>query len=198
MPHTLPKLPYDYKALEPHLDAQTMEIHHSKHHQAYVNNLNAAEDALKDAFAKGDEKAAVKISAALNFNGGGHANHTLFWTILDPKGGGEPTGELKKALDQSFGSFKSFQESFASTTTGIQGSGWGWLCVDPTTKQLMITTTANQDSPVKLGLKPVLGLDVWEHAYYLRYQNRRPDYIKAWWNVVHWQKVGELYQAART
>ncbi|MCI0650705.1 MAG: superoxide dismutase [Planctomycetes bacterium] len=197
MPHQLPNLPYDHAALEPHIDAQTMQIHHSKHHQAYVNGLNAAEEALRAAMEKGDAKAVVKATAALNFHGGGHANHSLFWTIMGPKTGGEPGGDLGAAIKDAFGGFANFKTVFETQATGIQGSGWAWLCWEPTTKSVVIATTANQDNPVKTGLVPLAGIDVWEHAYYLKYQNRRPDYIKAWWNVVAWEKVGQNFQQAR-
>ncbi len=197
MAHSLPELPYDYSALEPHIDAQTMEIHHSKHHNAYVTNLNKAEDSLREAVEKGDVKSAVKLTAAINFNGGGHANHTLFWTVMSPDGGGEPTGELASAIDDSFGSFAAFQEHFSGNTATIQGSGWGWLCYDPAMKKVVYRATSNQDNPTKLGLVALMGLDVWEHAYYLNYQNRRPDYVKAWWNVVNWAQVSENFDQAR-
>ncbi len=197
MPQQLPNLPYSLGALEPHIDARTMEIHHSKHHQAYVTNYNKAEESLKEAVAKGDAKAVVNLTAALNFNGGGHANHSLFWSIMAPGAGGQPGGELRAAIDDAFGSLANFTETFTVQTAAIQGSGWGWLCWSPPTKALVIVTTPNQDHPSKLALTPILGLDVWEHAYYLSYQNRRPDYIKAWWNVVHWTQVATLFQQAR-
>ena len=197
MPHQLPDLPYDYSALEPHIDARTMEIHHSKHHNGYVTNFNKAEAALADARDSGDAAAIVRLTGALNFNGGGHVNHSLFWQVMGPGAGGEPGGEHGSAIADTFGSFSAFQETLAGQTATIQGSGWGWLCWNPTTRSLAFTTTANQDSPIRQGLTPILGLDVWEHAYYLNYQNRRPDYIKAWWNVVHWDKVSELFGGAR-
>ncbi|MGE3165356.1 MAG: superoxide dismutase [Planctomycetota bacterium] len=197
MAHQLPDLPYDYSALEPHIDAQTMQIHHGRHHQAYVNNLNAAEEQLAAALEKGDYQTAVKLTGAVNFNGGGHANHSLFWKTMSPKGGGNPSGELAGALDAAFGTFARFQEAFSAQSVAIQGSGWGWLCFDPTSRALVIQATGNQDNPVKLGLKPILGLDVWEHAYYLRYQNKRPDYVKAWWNVVDWAQVADNFAKAK-
>lgn len=197
MAHQLPDLPYDYSALEPHIDAQTMEIHHSRHHNTYVTNLNKAQEALADAIEKGDVNSAVKLTSAINFNGGGHANHSLFWQIMSPNGGGEPSGDLATAIARAFGSFASFKEHFASNTATIQGSGWGWLCYDPASGGVRFQTTPNQDNPVKLGLTPLLGLDVWEHAYYLKYQNKRPDYISAWWNVVAWDKVAERFAAAK-
>lgn len=197
MAHKLPDLPYDYSALEPHIDAATMEIHHSRHHNTYVTKLNEAEEALGAALASGDNATAVKLTGAINFNGGGHANHSMFWTTLSPDGGGAPSGELAAAIDDSFGSFSAFQDHFAATTAVIQGSGWGWLCYNPVTKKVGYQSTPNQDNPVKLGLKPLLGLDVWEHAYYLKYQNKRPDYIKAWWNVVNWDQVADNFAKAR-
>ncbi len=197
MAYALPDLPYDYSALEPHIDAQTMEIHHSRHHAAYVAKLNEAEDALKGAIESGDAAAAVKLTGAINFNGGGHVNHSMFWQTMSPDGGGVPTGEIAAAIDDAFGSFDSFKGAFAGQTAVIQGSGWGWLCYCPVAKRVTFTTTANQDNPVKTGLKPLLGLDVWEHAYYLNYQNKRPAYIEAWWNVVNWDQVAKNLQAAR-
>lgn len=197
MAHQLPDLPYDYSALEPHIDAKTMEIHHSRHHQAYVNNLNGSLEKLEAAMAAGDAKTIVKLTGAVNFNGGGHANHSLFWSIMSPDGGGEPQGDLADAIGDSFGSFAAFKDHFSATTAAIQGSGWGWLCYNPATKKLAYQATANQDNPAKLGLSPILGLDVWEHAYYLSYQNKRPDYVSAWWNVVDWNKVGEHFSKAR-
>lgn len=197
MAHQLPDLPYDYSDLEPHIDAQTMEIHHSRHHNGYVTNLNKALEQLAEANEKGDVATAVKLTAAVNFNGGGHVNHSLFWEIMSPNGGGEPTGDLATAIDQAFGSFAKFKDHFSSNTATVQGSGWGWLCYDSATQGVRFQTTANQDNPVKLGLTPLLGLDVWEHAYYLKYQNKRPDYIGAWWNVVAWDKVSERLAKAR-
>ncbi|MFQ5654519.1 MAG: superoxide dismutase [Planctomycetota bacterium] len=197
MAHTLPELPYEYSALEPHIDARTMEIHHSKHHQAYVNNLNNAEEELRSAVQSGDVHAVVRLTAAVNFNGGGHANHTLFWSVMGPGCGGEPDGEVRSAIDDAFGDFGAFQKHFSGATAAIQGSGWGWLCWSPTTRSLVHHCTQNQDNPVKVGLVPILGLDVWEHAYYLNYQNRRPDYIKAWWNLVSWAEVARRFEKAR-
>ena len=203
MAHELPKLPYAYDALEPHIDARTMEIHHTKHHQGYVNNLNAAlekhpelekksvEDLLKDLNAIPED-----IRTAVRNNGGGHANHSMFWPIMSPDGGGEPEGELADAINSSFGSFSDFKDQFSKAAAGRFGSGWAWLCVGRGGK-LTITSTPNQDNPVSDGLKPVLGLDVWEHAYYLKYQNRRPEYISAWWSVVNWKQVAKNYSAAK-
>jgi Fe-Mn family superoxide dismutase len=203
MPHELPRLPYEYDALEPHIDARTMEIHHTKHHQGYVNNLNAAlekhpelekksvEDLLKDLNSIPED-----IRTAVRNNGGGHANHSMFWPIMSADGGGEPEGELAGAINSSFGSFSDFKDQFSKAAAGRFGSGWAWLCVDRGGK-LTITSTPNQDNPVSDGLSPVLGLDVWEHAYYLKYQNRRPDYISAWWNVVNWKQVEKNYSAVK-
>lgn len=201
MAHQLPELPYDYEALEPHIDAETMRIHHTKHHQGYVNNLNAAlekhpelgemtvEQLLSDL-----DSVPQDIRTAVRNNGGGHANHSLFWPCMGPGAGGSPSGELAAAIDSAFGSFEAFRETFARAAATRFGSGWAWLCAGGD-GGLLVTSTANQDNPVSEGLKPVLGLDVWEHAYYLNYQNRRPDYVKAWWNVVNWEKVGENFAA---
>ncbi|MCC6695501.1 MAG: superoxide dismutase [Candidatus Hydrogenedentes bacterium] len=202
MAYTLPPLPYDFGALEPHIDARTMEIHHGKHHQAYINNVNAAlegtglegkaiEDLLKDINAVPD----AKRQAVIN-NGGGHANHSLFWQIMGPKGGGEPSGALASAITSDLGGFDKFKEEFNKAGTTRFGSGWAWLAVDGSGK-LKVLSTANQDSPLMQGLTPILGMDVWEHAYYLNYQNRRPDYIAAFYNVINWAKVGEFYAAAK-
>jgi len=202
MTHKLPDLPYDYNALEPHLDAKTMSIHYGKHHQGYVNNLNAALEKYPDL----QNKALVELLAdldaipadirtAVRNNGGGHANHSLFWPCMSPQGGGEPTGKLAEAINKSFGSFDNFKEQFTKAAATRFGSGWAWLCVDGSDK-LVITSTPNQDSPISEGLAPILGLDVWEHAYYLHYQNRRPDYISAWWNVVNWDEVAKNLAAA--
>lgn len=200
--HELPALPYSFDALEPHIDARTMEIHHDRHHATYVNNLN---DALSGHAALADKSVEELISnldevpesirTAVRNNGGGHANHTLFWEILSPNGGGAPTGELAKAIDDAFGSFDQFKEAFAVAAVKRFGSGWAWLVVKD--GSLAITSTANQDSPLMDGEQPILGLDVWEHAYYLKYQNKRPDYIAAFWNVVNWEEVNKRYQQAR-
>jgi Fe-Mn family superoxide dismutase len=196
MPHTLPALPYDFGALEPHIDTQTMQIHHGKHHQAYVNNLNAALDKHPELHAKslddllrGLNSVPEDIRTAVRNNGGGHANHSLFWTLMSPKGGGEPAGALGDAITKSFGGFAKFKEQFAAAGTGRFGSGWAWLIWN--NGKLEITSTPNQDTPVMDGKAPILGLDVWEHAYYLKYQNRRPDYVDAWWNVVNWAEVNK-------
>jgi len=203
MPHELPKLPYSYEALEPHIDASTMEIHHTKHHQAYVNNLNAAlekhhnlqtrsvEELIKDLNAIPED-----IRTAVRNNGGGHLNHSMFWPMMSYHGGGEPKGDLVAAIKSSFGDFASFKDQFSKAAAGRFGSGWAWLCIDKSGK-LVINSTPNQDNPISDGLKPILGLDVWEHAYYLKYQNRRADYIGAWWNVVNWEQVAKNYAAEK-
>jgi Fe-Mn family superoxide dismutase len=194
MAFTLPALPYAFDALEPHIDAQTMQIHHGKHHQAYVNNLNAAIEKAPELAGKALDDLVKNINtvpeavrAAVRNNGGGHWNHTFFWESMAPKAGGEPTGKLADAIKSAFGDFAKFKEQFAAAGTGRFGSGWAWLVSDG--GKLSIMSTANQDNPLMEGKKAVLGLDVWEHAYYLKYQNRRPDYITAWWNVVDWSKV---------
>ena len=196
MAHQLPSLPYAFDALEPHIDAQTMQIHHGKHHQAYINNLNAALEAHPDLQAKSVEDLIKDLNAlpeairtAVRNNGGGHANHSLFWTLMAPNAGGTPTGKAADAINGAFGSFDSFKEQFGKAATTRFGSGWAWLV--SSSGKLAIESTANQDSPIMEGKKPILGLDVWEHAYYLKYQNRRPDYIAAFWNVVNWAKVNE-------
>lgn len=203
MAFSVPPLPYAFNALEPHIDAMTMEIHHDRHHAAYVNKLNDALEGHPDLAAKDITSLMASINevpesirTAVNNNGGGHINHTLFWQIMGPNGGGEPTGELATAINSTFGSFAAFKEKFAAAAAGRFGSGWAWLVVDGS-GNLAVTSTLNQDSPVSQGLTPILGLDVWEHAYYLKYQNKRPDYISAWWNVVNWAKVGELYAQAK-
>jgi Fe-Mn family superoxide dismutase len=196
----IPKLPYEHTALEPHIDAKTMEIHHGKHHQAYVTNLN---NAVKGTAAENMSLMEImgsisKLSPAIRNNAGGHYNHSLFWTIMGPNAGGEPTGQLNDAIVAIFGSFAAFKEQFASAGTTRFGSGWAWLIVHD--NKLVITSTPNQDNPLmdisEVKGTPILGLDVWEHAYYLHYQNRRPDYIGAFWNVVNWTKVSELFAEA--
>ncbi|MFN8447965.1 MAG: superoxide dismutase [Anaerolineae bacterium] len=201
MAFELPALPYAKEALEPNIDAQTMEIHHDKHHAAYVNNLNKALEGHADLQSKSVEELLASIDSlpesirtAVRNNGGGHANHTMFWQIMSPNGGGQPSGELADAINAAFGSFDNFKQQFAAAGAGRFGSGWAWLLVAPD-GTLSITSTANQDSPLMEGKKAVLGLDVWEHAYYLKYQNRRPDYIAAWWNVVNWAEVARRYAA---
>jgi Fe-Mn family superoxide dismutase len=203
MAFTLPPLPYDYKALEPHIDEQTMRIHHDKHHGAYVNNLNAALESHADLQKKTIEQLLSNIAAvpeairtAVRNNGGGHANHTMFWEIMTPGGAKEPSGPLAEAISKTFGGFTQFKEQFAKVCASRFGSGWGWLVVDKG-GALAIESTANQDSPLMDGKSPVLGCDVWEHAYYLKYQNRRPDYVAAWWNVVNWTEVGKRFAAVR-
>jgi len=200
--YNLPDLPYDHSALEPHIDARTMEIHHGKHHKTYVDKLNAAiegHDELNmdsiDELMRNFNKVPSDIQGPVRNNGGGHANHSLFWTVMSPDGGGEPSGDLAGAIDSTFGSFDDFKTKFSDAGVTRFGSGWAWLVVDG--GKLSVTSTANQDSPLMEGKTPVLGLDVWEHAYYLKYQNVRPDYIEAWWNVVNWDEVAAGYEAAR-
>ena len=201
MAYTLPDLPYAFDALEPHIDAQTMTIHHGKHHQTYITKANAALEG-SDLAGKPVEQLLREIDSVpgdkkqpLINNAGGHANHCLFWEIMGPGAGGEPGGDIGAAINSTFGGFADFREQFANAGINRFGSGWAWLVVNG--GKLEIISTANQDSPLMQGLTPVLGLDVWEHAYYLNYQNRRPDYIEAWWNVVNWAKVNELYAAAK-
>ena len=197
MPFTLPPLPYAPEALEPHIDKATMEIHHGKHHNAYVTNLNKALESAPDLASKTIEEllanncAAVpeSIRTAVRNNGGGHINHSMFWQIMKPNGGGAPTGAIAEAINSSFGSFDAFKEKFNAAGATRFGSGWAWLLKSG--GKLEITSTANQDSPVMEGKTPVMGLDVWEHAYYLKYQNRRPDYMAAWWSVVNWDEINK-------
>lgn len=195
--YTLPKLPYAYDALEPHIDARTMEIHHTKHHQAYTDKLNAALESCSPDIQNKDileilaniKQIPENVRGAVNFNGGGFDNHRLFWDNMKPNGGGAPGGKIADAINSSFGSFDKFKEQFSSTTAVIQGSGWGWLVFNPSSKKVEYKSMPNQTSPRTEGLVPLLGCDVWEHAYYLKYQNKRPDYIAAWWNVVNWDEV---------
>jgi superoxide dismutase, Fe-Mn family len=206
--YELPQLPYAYDALEPHIDEQTMHLHHEKHHNTYVTNLNGALEkhpeadpgSVEDLLAKIDE-VPEDIRTAVRNNGGGHSNHTMFWQIMGPsgQGGGEPNGELREAIDRDFGSFEDFKEQFgaAAAPGALFGSGWAWL-IASSDGSLNIETTPNQDSPLMEGKTPVIGLDVWEHAYYLKYQNRRPEYIGAWWNVVNWEEAERRYQAAKS
>jgi Fe-Mn family superoxide dismutase len=202
MAFTLPALPYASNALEPHIDKMTMEIHHGKHHNAYVTNLNKALESAPDLAGKTIEQLLANncaivpeaIRTAVRNNGGGHINHSMFWTIMGPKAGGEPTGELATAIQTNFGGFAAFKEKFAAAATTRFGSGWAWLTM--AAGKLEISSTANQDSPVMEGKFPVMGLDVWEHAYYLHYQNRRPDYISAFWNVVNWEAVGARFTSS--
>ena len=203
MAHTLPPLPYDAAALEPHIDAQTMQIHHGKHHNAYVTNLNAALEKAPELANKPVEELIANLNAvpeaqrnAVRNNGGGHWNHSLFWTLMAPRAGGEPSGAVGQAIGQSFGDFAKFRDQFKAAAVGRFGSGWAWLVADG--DKLSITSSPNQDNPIMDGKRPgaiLLGLDVWEHAYYLKYQNRRPDYIDAWWNVVNWPEVAKRYEA---
>ena len=198
--HTLPDLPYSYDALEPHIDARTMEIHHSKHHKGYVDNLNKAlenqpelqqrelDDLLKNI---GDVPQEIRI--AVRNNGGGHANHKLFWQLMSPEGGGSPSGDLADEIARSFGDFDAFRQAFTNTAAKRFGSGWAWLTLDR--DRLAVHSTPNQDSPLMEGKVPILGLDVWEHAYYLNYQNRRADYVEAWWSVVSWENVAKRFES---
>lgn len=202
MSHKLPPLPYQPDALEPHIDARTMEIHHGKHHQGYVNKLNAALEGHDDLAAKsvidllkGIDDVPESIRTAVRNNGGGHANHSLFWSILSPNGGGTPTGKLLDAINDTFGSFDNFKTEFANQAGSRFGSGWAWFGLDESGK-LHVGSTPNQDSPYMFGHTPLMGLDVWEHAYYLNYQNRRPDYVSAFWNVVNWDAVAENFDKA--
>ena len=202
MAYTLPELPYAKDALEPHIDAKTMEIHHDKHHNAYVTNVNAAlegsgvaEQSIED-LCRNIESVPEKIRTAVRNNGGGHANHSMFWKTMSPKGGGEPSGDLAKAIESELGGFAAFKEAFSKAATTRFGSGWAWLSVTPAGK-LVVESTPNQDNPYMAGSTPILGLDVWEHAYYLNYQNRRPDYITAFYSVIDWNAVGENYAKAK-
>ncbi|TVR16000.1 MAG: superoxide dismutase [Balneolaceae bacterium] len=202
MAYELPELQYSKDALEPHIDAKTMEIHHGKHHQGYTTKLNAALEGhefaslpIEEVLKRINEVPESKRQAVIN-NGGGYANHNLFWTVLSPNGGGAPEGELADAINSAFGSFDKFKEEFAAAAAAQFGSGWGWLCVDGN-GNLKIVATANQDSPYMHGLTPIFGVDVWEHAYYLNYQNRRPDYLSAIWNVANWDQVAENYASAK-
>ena len=198
MSYELPDLPYPYDALEPHIDEQTMRVHHDKHHQAYVDNANKALEGTEWADSSVEEVLRAidpGEHAALRNNAGGHANHELFWQIMSPDGGGEPQGELGSAIEQAFGDFGSLRDTINQNGVTRFGSGWTWLVWDGT--GLAVYSTANQDSPISNGDVPLLGIDVWEHAYYLKYQNKRPDYLKAWWNVVNWAKVAERYSAAK-
>ncbi|KTD83345.1 superoxide dismutase [Paenibacillus etheri] len=202
MAFQLPALPYANNALEPHIDALTMEIHHDRHHNTYVTNLNAALEKAPELQGKSIEELLTDLNAvpeairtAVRNNGGGHANHTLFWEVIGPNGGGTPTGALAAAIDSELGGFEKFKEDFAAAATTRFGSGWAWLVVKD--GKLAVTSTPNQDNPISEGATPILGLDVWEHAYYLNYQNKRPDYIKAFWNVVNWEEVGKRYESAK-
>ena len=202
MPYELPPLPYDYNALEPYIDEQTMRIHHDKHHAGYVSKLNAALESHPELADWTLEQLLGQLSqvpedirTAVRNNGGGHANHTLFWSIMGPNGGGEPGGDLGEAIAGKFGDFSSFKEQLSNAAATRFGSGWGWLAVD-SNGELTVESTSNQDNPLMEGRTPILGIDVWEHAYYLKYQNRRPDYIAAWWNVVNWDEVAKRLDQA--
>ena len=202
MSHTLPTLPYPFTALEPHIDAQTMEIHYTKHHQAYIDKLNAALEKHPELKEKTVEELVADldmvpedIRTAVRNNGGGHLNHSMFWQLMAPGAGGKPSGALSDAISEAYGSFEKFQEKFADAALTRFGSGWAWLIVD--SGKLSVVSTPNQDNPITDGKTPILGLDVWEHAYYLKYQNKRPDYIKAWWNVVSWKEVEKRYMEAK-
>ncbi|WP_438431329.1 superoxide dismutase [Gorillibacterium sp. sgz500922] len=203
MAHQLPPLPYPNNALEPHFDEKTMEIHHDRHHNTYVTNLNAALESAPELQNKSVEELIADLDAvpegirtAVRNNGGGHANHSFFWQILSPNGGGEPTGPIAQAIESELGGFAKFKEDFTKAATTRFGSGWAWLVVDKDGK-LSVTSTPNQDSPLSEGKTPILGLDVWEHAYYLKYQNKRPDYIGAFWNLINWDEVNKRYAAAK-
>jgi Fe-Mn family superoxide dismutase len=202
MPYELPPLPYAFNALEPHVDARTMEIHHGKHHQAYITNCNKALEKYPDLAAKpidelmrGLASVPEDVRTAVRNNGGGHANHSLFWTVIGPGCGGNPGGDLGAAINSTFGSLDNFKQQFAAAATTRFGSGWAWLCVHG--GKLHVESSPNQDTPLSEGHTPILGLDVWEHAYYLNYQNRRPDYIAAFWNIVNWSEVAKRFAAAK-
>jgi len=202
MAYELPKLPYAYDALEPHIDKETMNIHHTKHHNTYITNVNAALEGHDDLSSKTIEELISDLNAvpenirtAVRNNGGGHANHSLFWQLMTPNGTGAPTGALAEAIDSKFGSFDEFKSKFENAGKTRFGSGWAWLTVS--NGELEVTSTANQDSPLSEGKTPILGVDVWEHAYYLKYQNKRPDYLAAFWNVVNWDEVSKRYEAAK-
>jgi Fe-Mn family superoxide dismutase len=201
MAFELPKLPYEYNALEPHIDEQTMRIHHTKHHQAYTDKLNAAIAGKKELEKKTIEELLTKLDkvpketrTAVQNHGGGYYNHNLFWEVMAPNAGGEPSGELHTAIDKTFGSFEAFKKQFSDAALGIFGSGWGWLVLDK--GKLKITTTPNQNTPISVGQKPLLGIDMWEHAFYLKVANRKAEYVASWWNVVNWKKTEALYKIA--
>jgi len=195
--HTLPDLPYDYNGLEPVISAEIMQLHHSKHHATYVNNLNVAEEKLADAVAKNDVSTVIGLHGALKFNGGGHLNHSIFWQNLCPGGSGDPSGPLADAINRDFGSFAAMKEKLSASTVAVQGSGWGWLGYNKASGKLQIATCANQDPlEATTGLVPLFGIDVWEHAYYLQYKNVRPDYVKAIYEVANWNDVGARLEAA--
>ena len=204
MQFKLPELPYSYDALEPYIDATTMEVHHTKHHATYVAKLNEAlgghpelqEKTLEQLLTSLDE-VPEDIRAKVRNHGGGHYNHSMFWKIMKPEGGGEPGGNFADALTQEFVGFDAFKKEFSDTAKNLFGSGWVWLVIDPATEKFLITTTVNQDNPLSKSLRPIFGLDVWEHAYYLKYQNRRPEYVDAWWNVVNWEQVERNWKEAQ-
>ena len=203
MAHELPPLPYDYTALEPFIDEKTMHLHHDMHHAAYVKNLNAALEKHPELASKSAEELITNLNAvpedirgAVRNNGGGHVNHTMFWQIMKPKGGGDPTAKIAEAIKKSFGDFKAFQEKFNDAGVKQFGSGWVWLAGKPT-GEVQILSTPNQDSPISQGLYPIFGNDVWEHAYYLKYNNRRPEYLQAWWNVVNWDEINKRYETSQ-
>jgi Fe-Mn family superoxide dismutase len=203
MAHELPPLPYDYTALEPFIDEKTMHLHHDMHHAAYVKNLNAALEKHPELASKSAEELITNLNAvpedirgAVRNNGGGHVNHTMFWQIMKPKGGGDPSGKIAEAIKKSFGDFKAFQEKFNDAGVKQFGSGWVWLAGKPT-GEVQILSTPNQDSPLSQGLYPIFGNDVWEHAYYLKYNNRRPEYLQAWWNVVNWDEINKRYETSQ-
>lgn len=196
--HQLPSLPYDYNALEPCISGEIMHIHHEKHHQTYVNNLNATEEKLTEAVKENNIAQIIALQPALKFNGGGHINHAIFWKILSPNGGGLPTGDLMSTIKETFGSFDAMKAELTAATVGIQGSGWGWLGWNPNSNRLKIATCANQDPLLPTtGLVPLFGIDVWEHAYYLQYKNVRPDYVKAIFDIANWEEVGNRLAGAR-
>ena len=203
--YELPALPYGYDALEPHIDAKTMEIHYTKHHQTYTNNLNAALEKCPQEVQNKDITEILSdlnsvpndLRSAINFNGGGFDNHRIFWNNLKPNGGGDPQGHIAEAINNSFGSFSAFKEKFTTSTVGIQGSGWGWLVFDPKDNKVDYKSMPNQTSPRTENLIPLLGCDVWEHAYYLKYQNKRPDYVNAWWNLINWEDVNNRYAKSK-
>ncbi|KAK6986691.1 superoxide dismutase [Mn] mitochondrial [Biomphalaria glabrata] len=196
--HTLPDLKYDFNALEPYISADIMKLHYQKHHQAYVNNLNVAEEKLKAAVDKGDVNTIISLQPALKFNGGGHINHTIFWSNLSPKGGGEPTGDLLQLIKEEFSTFENMKKLLAEKSVAIQGSGWGWLGFNPATGKVQVATCSNQDPlEATTGLIPLFGIDVWEHAYYLQYKNVRADYVNAIFNIANWQDVSDRLAKAR-
>ncbi len=204
MPYQLPPLPYAYNALEPYIDEETMHLHHDMHHQAYVNNLNAAVEKHPELFQKSAEELIMNlqqvpddIRTAVRNNGGGHVNHTMFWEIMGPNGGGQPSGDLANAINQTFGGFDQFKTQINQAGAARFGSGWAWLSLDSSGK-LIVESTANQDNPASDGRFPVLGVDVWEHAYYLKYKNRRPEYLNQWWNTINWEAVAKRYGMAKS